>query len=114
MNTALRYLYRDASNYKSWHHVVLAGYPTESLVKRLQSSLLDGEWFIPYEVELLSAYLFEPDGKPSVDDHVRHEVHAVESTKEAPTDPRTFSQLVENFEQASWDELAEMKRVGMA
>jgi hypothetical protein len=111
-NTALIYLYRDASNYKEWGRTVLAGPPSDGLQERLIAALLGGEWFIAHEVGLPSLYLFE-HGEPTRDDHIRHEFSGVEHTDEAPTDPRTFEELVAAFEAAEWDEAAEMSRVGM-
>jgi hypothetical protein len=111
-NTALTYLYRDAANYKQWARAVLAGPPTADLEERLRATLLDDETFIAHEVDLPSVYLYEPND-PGRDDHIRHELHSVEHTDDEPTDPRTFTQLVAAFEDAAWDEPAEMHRVGM-
>ncbi|MGM0559277.1 MAG: hypothetical protein ACQEVA_23035 [Myxococcota bacterium] len=111
-NTALIYLYRDASNYKEWGRTVFGGSPSDALEKRLTAALLEGEWFIAHQVGLRSLYLFEA-GDPTRDDHIRHEFHSVEETDDSATDPRTFSEMVAAFESANWDEVAEMARVDM-
>lgn len=77
MHTLLRYLYRDASNYKAHGAVVVSGSATLEHEHRLRASLIDGEYFIPENVGLpsLRERLYEySGGSPAEDDHVLHEL----------------------------------------
>ena len=51
MNTVIEFLYRDASNYKTWNNVIVKGEISDDQKKRIISSL-DGEYFIPEQVSL--------------------------------------------------------------
>ncbi len=75
-HTLLSYRYRDAANFKANGQVVLSGEPTPELRRRLTSSLIDGEFFIPEKVGLpsLREQLYQySDGNPTDDDHLLHE-----------------------------------------
>jgi hypothetical protein len=75
-HTLLSYRYRDASNFKANGEVLLSGELTTELRRRLQASLLDGEYFIPEKVGLpsLREKLYQySEGNPTDDDHLLHE-----------------------------------------
>lgn len=66
------YLYRDASNYKAFGSVLLAGHATDEDRAKIEAKLTTDGVFIPEFVGLnpLQAQL---DGFPSGDDHIWHE-----------------------------------------
>ncbi len=67
VNTEFEYLYRDASNYKWFDRVVVAGHLT---IDDLKKYLIDGEYFIP---ELVGMRPLTPDTRND-DDHDLHEI----------------------------------------
>lgn len=68
------YLYRDASNYKSWGTLVLRGEATASDLGVLKSKFESGEFFIAEQLGLPTLYaeLWEFSNGPSIDDHAWH------------------------------------------
>lgn len=68
------YLYRDASNYKSWGTLVLRGEATASDLGVLKSKFESGEFFIAEQLGIPTLYaeLWEFSNGPSIDDHVWH------------------------------------------
>ena len=107
MNTKINYLYRDASNYKVYNQVIVAGEITPEHLRRIADTLDEGEYFIPSVVGL-------PEKKfetQTDDDHLWFEweiddedfdldASGCELTDEQPTVPLTVDQLVDNFEKA--------------
>ena len=71
------YLYRDASNYKAWGHLLLKGTATKDEVEALRNHLNSAEFFIAEQVGIppLYAALWEYSDGPSEDDHVWHSYH---------------------------------------
>ncbi|MGB4912009.1 MAG: hypothetical protein WBO95_07730 [Candidatus Dechloromonas phosphoritropha] len=71
------YLYRDASNYKSWGSLLLEGRATEVELEALRTGLNCGEFFIAEQVGIppLYAELWQLSDGPTEDDHVWHTFH---------------------------------------
>ena len=69
-----RYLYRDASNFKTFGLCLCSGEAHESDDGLVRAALLDGEFFIPEQVGLqpLQFRLREFSDVPTADDHVWH------------------------------------------
>ncbi len=81
----LEYLYRDASNYKQYGRVVLAGALS---IKDIRHLLIDGEYFIPSQAGLPDLqHKFRAQGfeYPTEDDHAWHEVISLRLTVKEPT-----------------------------
>ena len=127
MNTKVNYLYRDASNYKTYNEAVLKGTLTENQVQRIYNALDSGLYFIPHQVGL-----DEDRGRGSYytdDDHCWFELElraddygnveydelegdfTLELTKAPPTVNMTAMEFVERMEEAAaegWDETSWM------
>jgi len=56
-NTRFEYLYRDASNYKSWADLVFSGAITDELKARLSGALESGEFFIADQIRVPETFL---------------------------------------------------------
>ena len=87
MNTLLKYLYRDASNYKQHGSVVLEGAIS---LKDIRTLLIDGEYFIPSQAGLPDLQQkFKDQGfeYPTEDDHAWHEIVSVRPTTKQATTP---------------------------
>ena len=117
MNTKIKYLYRDASNYKSWNEVIISGEMTRDDVIRIQMCLFDGEYFVPRDVGLPETRIAD---YRTDDDHCWFEwelgeddydgsLFGFDLTNEPPTLQMTVDELVRNFESVkSWDETSWM------
>ena len=90
MNSCFQYLYRDASNYKSWGEVVFAGEASEPLLARLQGSFESGEFFIADQVRV--SELFFPTWPLESSDHCFHEFDRLETT-DAPVDDQQLRSI---------------------
>ena len=109
MNTRIEYLYRDASNYKQRHDVVLDGEIAESDIRHC---LWEGEYFIPSLVGLPD--LQEKFGRqgfavPTEDDHPWHEIESVHRTASAKTvnvPAKRFLQWLRKCREVGWEEYA--------
>lgn len=87
--SVFEYLYRDASNYKSWGTLVLRGAVTASDLGVLKSKFESGEFFIAEQLDIPTLYaeLWEFSNGPSIDDHVWHSFFALRlATDEDVTD----------------------------
>lgn len=82
-NTAIEYLYRDASNYKSWNHAVLPGTVDDAQNKEIFECCDCGEFFIPEQVGLDADRL--DDFERNDDDHLWCELISISATEEVPT-----------------------------
>ena len=92
-NTIIRYLYRDASNYKVYNQVIIPGSLSDTQKQRIWSSLQEDEYFIP---QLLG--LPEECYRGTEDDHPYFELQSIEDTKEQPTINTNGEELVKKFE----------------
>jgi hypothetical protein len=102
-NTEFSYMYRDASNWKQFETVVLAGEISQQDIDLIMSKLEDGNLFIPEQVGLSSL-----QGKWPLlnnDDHIWHELRRddLKIVDISPTISVTTKELVENFRNISWD-----------
>lgn len=77
MNTRLSYQYRDASNYKLYDEVVIAG---ELSFPELEPFLIDGIYFVPEELNI-PRLQFNPSNE---DDHDWHEILKLEPCSDPP------------------------------
>lgn len=86
MNTAIDYMYRDASNYKLHHRRVFPGEITAAERDAIGAYLDDDVCFIP--VQLGWEHLGDDSGWnfPSEDDHPWHELTWIEPTEAQPTE----------------------------
>lgn len=50
------YLYRDASNYKAWGEILLAGVPSQNDIAVLRACLESGEYFVAEQVGIPAVY----------------------------------------------------------
>ena len=93
MNTQIRYLYRDASNYKMHNECVVAGELTPEQITQIMDCCDSGEFFIPSQVGLPEKR-FAPE-----DDHCWFELSAdgFTPTAKPATAEVSAAQLVENF-----------------
>ena len=96
-NTRFNYLYRDASNYKTWNSVVLKGVITPEMFEEMKSCCEDGhEDFIP---EQLGLDLIR-DWETTEDDHPYAELEDYELVPDKPTTDMTPEELLEEFRKA--------------
>ena len=116
-NVSFKYLYRDASNYKSHGEAVFTNFtfmPIDEIEKQIRSCLKDGEFFIARQVNIEERFF---DILHDDDDHPWHEFNLVEMTTEPAFDPenwkqhkhkRDITEFIAKLEKAkcvSWDEL---------
>jgi len=113
MNTHFTYMYRDGSNWKECHTVILKG---ELKFTDIEPYLFEGENFIPGDVGLpeLQARMRV---FPNEDDHVWHETRP--DFLEWNSDPPgklTVKELIARFKRAhakGWQEDAAVTRLGI-
>lgn len=108
MNTELHYLYRDAGNYKFRNCEVINGVLE---LRQIQAYLWEGTFFIPSEVGLTD---LQPDPL-TAEDHIWHEIEALEPTNEAPTLTVDSLSLIGSFQLAAtgdWNQASVFKRKG--
>lgn len=104
------YLYRDASNYKSWGSLLLEGRATEADLELLLARLESGEFFIAEQVGIppLYAELWQFSDGPTEDDHVWHTFHELRQAdaEEITGEPwGSVSDLIARFKSVNkWDE----------
>ena len=105
-NTKIAYLYRDASNYKTYNEIIINGCLDQ---RDISQFLKDSAYFIPSEVGLKD---LQPC-KFSVDDHIWHEIEFMEATDEESTLNISTDILYEKFKKAhekEWNEYAVFER----
>lgn len=123
-NTKIRYMYRDAANYKVGHEIVLAGRLTHEQAERIVGSLDGREFFIPSQVGLRDIQGDFESGKSwdDEDDHVWHTIEGVELVDEPVTasghDARSVAEMMESWPEDArgWDvaeRLASLQASGM-
>lgn len=104
------YLYRDASNYKSWGSLLLEGRATETELEQLRARLESGEFFIAEQVGIppLYAELWQFSDGPTEDDHVWHTLDELRpaNAEEITGEPwGTVSELTARFKSVNqWNE----------
>ena len=109
-NTRIAYMYRDGDNYKCSNEIIIPGRMDENQITRLITSLDEGEYFIPQQVDMPAndmtslGYAFDPQS-----DHPWFTLYAsgIEPTCQEPTENVTPEELVAKFEKAAadgWDE----------
>jgi hypothetical protein len=110
MNSKFSYLYRDASNYKTFNEVIISGILS---LKDIEPNLRERTFFIPSEVGLM-------DLQNSVftsDDHIWHEIDEIKPTADQPTVNFNASKLLTKFKiahQIDWNEYAVFIRKGLS
>ncbi len=112
-NTKIEYMYRDASNYKTWRTIRVKGVITLEQIQPCLAAECDGTEFIPSQVGLediqkdLASY-------PSGDDHVWHQLLEVKPTYKVPNVKLTANKLLKNFQarKGNWDVAAAVKLHG--
>lgn len=87
MNTKISYLYRDASNYKLFNEVVIAG---QLSLEQLKPFLIDEIFFVPEELGL-PRLSFDAH---TLDDHDWHEIIRLEPSNKAQDLNLTASTLL--------------------
>ncbi len=77
--SVFEYLYRDASNYKSWGSVLLTGVATPLEIQDLTRCLEDSSFFVAEQVRVPALYvaLYALSGGQTEDDHAFHEFVAL-------------------------------------
>ena len=107
MNTQIRYLYRDASNYKVENECVVAGTFAQEQIAQIMDCCDLGEYFIPSQVGLPEQRFGRYDPE---EDHCWFEISedGFEETAKPATVGISAQQLVENFAAAKehWNDTA--------
>ena len=107
MNTQIRYLYRDASNYKVENECVVTGTFTPEQIAQIMDCCDLGEYFIPSQVGLPEQRFDRYDAE---EDHCWFELaeDGFEETAKPATVGISAEQLVENFAAAKehWNDTA--------
>ena len=102
-NTKVTYLYRDASNYKTWNEVVLKGTITPEQVDTILSFCEGKESFIPEQI----GWPLLRDWDVTEDDHCFGELNkdGFEPTDKEATVDMTVEEAVEKFKAVNrqWD-----------
>ena len=96
MNTKIRYLYRDADNYKVFNECIVQGEISEEQVCKILDCCDMGEYFIPGQVGLPKRKFDEYDAES---DHCWFELNrnGFEYTDQPADTSLTARQLAENF-----------------
>lgn len=104
------YLYRDASNFKSWGGVLLAGKVDPNVLARLKSRFDSGEFFVAEQLGLPTLYgeLWKFSDGPINADHVWHTFYALRPADASEINMPIFATL-EDFvsrvdDVIDWDE----------
>lgn len=95
-NTCFSYLYRDASNFKKWNHIVFAnskGLPIHFIFDQITRAMLGG-LFIADQIRLPEQFIYNSEPL-NPDDHCFHEFSKIEETDTEPNDP--FHRTIEDF-----------------
>lgn len=104
VNTKIKYLYRDGSNYKQWNEEIIKGKLSSEQIEQILECLDDDSYFIPCQVGL-SEIRFE---KVTDEDHCWFELDkdSFEYVSEAETVDITPDELVKKFKEAAgnWNE----------
>ena len=101
VSTKVTYLYRDGSNYKQWNEVIVSGALDPDAIAHC---LREGDFFIPQAVglpALQNRFATQGYDFPTEDDHVWHEIDAIEPTLEPPTLDASAVEITQRFKDAS-------------
>ena len=105
LNTKISYLYRDASNYKRHHEIIVSGMLTQKDIAEILDALNEGEYFIPEQI----GFPAERFSDTTEDDHCWMELEkdSFEFTFFKPTIDMSAKEVVEQFRKAKdhWDVL---------
>jgi hypothetical protein len=95
--TIFEYLYRDASNYKVWGTLLLAGLASEADRQVLESKFESGDCFIAEQLGIPALYgeLWELSDGPTDDDHVWHTFHALRAVTPEDEASEVFGTLAD-------------------
>lgn len=107
INTKIDYLYRDASNYKSYQNVIISGSLTPTDIDTILACCQDHEYFIPEYLDIPAERNWGFD--PEQDDAFWElDKTSFSETNERPTSNITPEQLVDRFKELKdqWDRLA--------
>ncbi len=107
MNVLFDYMYRDLCNDKGCGEVIFGnpeGLALDVADARLREACVDNNNFTAAQVRVPDAFLFPFHNDD--DDHAHHEFCRLKASAKDPTDPRTLTQFIEDFERESrkgWD-----------
>lgn len=114
-NTLIEYMYRDASNYKKTNVAVLKGRISLGQIGLIESSLNDGEFFIPGQVGLqdLQGEFEHGGGWDEDDDHVWHTISSIEYTDQPSNSDLSVDEMMRNWPASSedWDLVKHLERL---
>ena len=108
-NSKICYVYRDASNYKTYGEAVIKG---SLKLNEIKPYFYDHQFFIPSEVGFkdLNPEIFTSD------DHIWHKLYGIEPTEKSPTVETDSETLVAKFKYLSsinWNESEVYKKKGL-
>ena len=114
-NTKITYMYRDGSNYKAGHSVVLGGRLDSSDVEAFIGAL-DNISMVPGQVDLKdlqdSFEGCESEWDPDLD-HPFHEVEEIAATSEAVTEIMTAAEFIQKIKDVKWNAGWEPSFIGL-
>jgi hypothetical protein len=99
MHIKFKYLYRDASNYKSFGEIVFtnpSGLTIDKITNLIQNNLIDGEWFVPTEWSIPRLHFQQYTWDADID-HEWHEFQSVEYSSDSITETRTIDEFMINI-----------------
>ncbi len=98
--SVFEYLYRDASNYKSYGKLWLLGSVTDSQCKILRLCFQFDDLFVAEQVGIEPLYqeLFQYSGGATIDDHSWHTFLDIREEKVLPKDSQTIGNIGEFVE----------------
>ena len=108
--SVFEYLYRDASNYKSWGSLLLRGVVTNAELQILRNQFDSGCYFIAEQLGLPALYseLWAFSSGPTDDDHVWHAFHTLRPATNQDMDAPVFGSLEDLIHKVkatkTWDE----------
>ena len=100
-NTVIKYMYRDAANYKLFFEEVVAGLVPQTYVDELSAlgEDLDFMEFYPEKVGLPAPTFVDIGYAPYDDDPTCHELIGLDYTEREPTVDMTAEQLIDALKQ---------------
>lgn len=102
-NTCIHYQYRDAANYKQAGSIILSGLINQGEISELYRSLDSEGFFVPTLVGL--PHLLNRASDAEID-HPFHTIEDIAPTDQPPTDPRSISRFLADFQKADWAQAA--------